>query len=248
MSEPRGAALPALGARIRSERLRRGVTVRGLAREIGVSASLVSQIETDKSQPSVSTLYAITSALGIPVEDLFDADSRVPDGDETTSAPPGGDSHATDHGGMGGTGGQGDAGGLDAAETAAGTAQGTPLARMARRLQRAGPVVDPAGREVLTLDSGVTWERLGQLPEAHIDFLLITYAPGGTSSSNGELMRHRGTEFGHMVSGELVLTLGGEDHRLGPGDSVCFDSSLPHRLRNDGDTPAVGVWFVLERG
>lgn len=238
MSEPRGAALPALGARIRSERLRRGVTVRGLAREIGVSASLVSQIETDKSQPSVSTLYAITSALGIPVEDLFDADSGDGVGD-TAGASGDGDSHAADHGGAGDT---------DAAHAATRAVDGAAPTVSGRRLLRAGPVVDPVAREVLTLDSGVTWERLGQLPEAHIDFLLITYAPGGTSSSNGELMRHRGTEFGHMVSGELVLTLGGEDHRLVPGDSVCFDSSLPHRLRNDGDTPAVGVWFVLERG
>ena len=50
---------------------RRGLSVRGLARDIGVSASLISQIETDKSSPSVSTLYAITTALGISIEDLF---------------------------------------------------------------------------------------------------------------------------------------------------------------------------------
>jgi transcriptional regulator with XRE-family HTH domain len=50
------------------------VTIRALARDIGVSPSLISQIETGKSQPSVSTLYAISSALDLPLEDLFDAD------------------------------------------------------------------------------------------------------------------------------------------------------------------------------
>ena len=25
----------------------------------------------------------------------------------------------------------------------------------------------------------MTWERLGQLPHTHVDFLLITYEPGG---------------------------------------------------------------------
>ena len=47
------------------------MSVRGLARDIGVSPSLISQIETDKSQPSVSTLYAITTALDITIEELF---------------------------------------------------------------------------------------------------------------------------------------------------------------------------------
>src|SRR5690606_10331650 len=60
-----------LGRRLREEREKRGVSVRGLARDVGVSASMVSQIETGKSQPSVSTLYAITTVLGVTVEELF---------------------------------------------------------------------------------------------------------------------------------------------------------------------------------
>jgi quercetin dioxygenase-like cupin family protein len=81
-----------------------------------------------------------------------------------------------------------------------------------------------------------------------VDFLLVTYAPGGASSRSGELMRHAGTEYGYLVSGELELTLGFDQHQLGPGDAVCFDSSTPHGYRNDGPEPAVGVWFVVEPG
>ena len=66
-----GSALPPIGERLREARLQRGMTVRGLAREIEVSASLISQIETGKSSPSVSTLYAITGALNISIEDVF---------------------------------------------------------------------------------------------------------------------------------------------------------------------------------
>src|SRR5690554_7162246 len=73
-----------LGRRLREEREKRGVTVRGLAREVGVSASMISQIETGKAQPSVSTLYAITSALGITIEDVF-----TPSPEIDTGAPPG---------------------------------------------------------------------------------------------------------------------------------------------------------------
>jgi transcriptional regulator with XRE-family HTH domain len=195
--------------------------VRGLARDIGVSASLISQIETDKSSPSVSTLYAITTALGISIEDLFGAPAtdRAADGDAPERA-----------------GAEG-----------SGPAAGAHRAVEPDRQRRVGPVVEPNLREILTLDSGVTWELLGQIPNTHVDFLLITYQPGGTSSSSGLLMRHSGAEYGYVISGELTLTLGFDKHRLTAGDAVSFDSTLPHAYRNDGVEPAVGVWFVLER-
>jgi uncharacterized cupin superfamily protein len=108
-------------------------------------------------------------------------------------------------------------------------------------------LVRPAQRRVLKLDSGVTWELLGDLPQYTVDFLLVTYAPGGTSSSTGELMRHPGSEYGCLLSGELVLRLDTEEFVLRPGDAISFDSTTPHCYRNDGGQPAVGVWFVLER-
>ena len=98
----------------------------------------------------------------------------------------------------------------------------------------------------IALDSGVTWERLGTLPGRRIDFLRVTYAPGGTSSSTGDLMRHPGSEFGFLLSGDLVLTLGFEELTLHPGDAVSFDSTTPHRYRNDTTEPAVGIWYVIE--
>ena len=61
-------------------------------------------------------------------------------------------------------------------------------------------------------------------------------------------MRHAGTEYGCLTSGELVLTLGFDEFTLRPGDAVCFESATPHRYRNDGDEPAVGVWFVFGEG
>jgi transcriptional regulator with XRE-family HTH domain len=213
VSDPR---VPEIGPRIRRERTAREVTIRALAREIGVSPSLISQIETGKSQPSVSTLYAITSALGLPLEDLFEAGS-TPQTASAGSVPlPSHDGGARNYLG-------------------------------ADRDKAIGPHIGPDERELLTLDSGVTWERLGQVPNHHVDFLLITYDPGGSSSRDGELMRHAGTEYGYLISGELVLTLGFDEHRLGPGDAVCFESTTPHGYRNHGTERAVGVWFVIER-
>jgi transcriptional regulator with XRE-family HTH domain len=207
------SGVSAIGARIRAERERRGISVRGLARDVGVSASLISQIETNKSLPSVSTLYAITTALQVPVEELFDP---VTDGQTEPSSVS-----------------------RDAAHAA-----GAPPRD---RHRSAGPHLCAADREVLTLDSGVTWERLGQLPGQHVEFLKITYRPGATSSSSGELMRHQGTEYGYLISGTLVLSLGFDEHPMSAGDSTCFDSTTPHGYRNDGTEPAIGVWFVLEQ-
>ncbi|MEW2400700.1 XRE family transcriptional regulator [Streptomyces sp. NPDC046862] len=213
------AVVPPVGARIRQARVERGMSLRALAREIGVSASLVSQIETGKSQPSVSTLYAITTALSISVEALFDAreDAReaVPEAPvvPASAAPP-----AVLH------------------------ALAAFAADPGRRI---GPLVGAGERETLELDSGVVWERLGHVPGADVDFLLVTYRPGGSSSGSGGLMRHAGTEYGYLTSGELVLTLGFEEYTVRPGDAVCFESTTPHRYRNDGEVPAVGVWFVF---
>jgi quercetin dioxygenase-like cupin family protein len=61
-------------------------------------------------------------------------------------------------------------------------------------------------------------------------------------------MRHSGEEYGYLISGNLTLQLGFAEHHLVPGDSVCFSSATPHGYRNDGDTPAVGVWIVLDQG
>jgi transcriptional regulator with XRE-family HTH domain len=60
-----------VGGRLRRERERRGISLRELARRVGVSPSLVSQIELDRVNPSVSTLYALVTELGMTMSDVF---------------------------------------------------------------------------------------------------------------------------------------------------------------------------------
>jgi transcriptional regulator with XRE-family HTH domain/quercetin dioxygenase-like cupin family protein len=204
------AAMLQIGERIRAERARKGISLRSLARSVGLSPSLISQIETGKCQPSVSTLYAITTALGVSVQDVF--------GEASEAAAP-------------------------AARVAAGQVR-VPVSPYEGAPEAGGPVVCPAQREVLELDSGVIWQRLGRVPGSHVDFLLVSYAPGGCSSPAGRLMRHAGTEYGYLIQGELTVTLGPRSHRLTSGDAVSFASMTPHSYRNEGTIPAVGVWFV----
>lgn len=61
-----------LGSKIRAARLACGLSLRATATRAGISASLLSQVETGKVQPSVGTLYAVVTCLGISVDDLLD--------------------------------------------------------------------------------------------------------------------------------------------------------------------------------
>jgi transcriptional regulator with XRE-family HTH domain len=60
-----------LGARIREARLAKGLSLRGMAAEADISPSLLSQVETGKVQPSVSTLWAVVTCLGLSVDQLL---------------------------------------------------------------------------------------------------------------------------------------------------------------------------------
>lgn len=62
-----------LGQRLRRARQTKHIGLRELARRIGVSASLISQIETGKTAPSISTLTAIVSALDIPASEVYNS-------------------------------------------------------------------------------------------------------------------------------------------------------------------------------
>ena len=60
-----------IGPRLRQAREHKNMSVRGLARYVGVSPRLVSQIERGRVMPSVGTLYSIANELGLVVDDLF---------------------------------------------------------------------------------------------------------------------------------------------------------------------------------
>lgn len=62
-----------LGRRLRELRTQSGLSLRALARELDISPSAVSQIETGVMVPSVNRLIAIVTALGVPLSAAFEA-------------------------------------------------------------------------------------------------------------------------------------------------------------------------------
>lgn len=60
------------GEKMRAIREGKGIGLRKLAKELGVSPSFVSQIEKNKAKPSIDTLQRITETLDISITDLID--------------------------------------------------------------------------------------------------------------------------------------------------------------------------------
>jgi transcriptional regulator with XRE-family HTH domain len=175
-----------IGERLRAERQRKGLTVREVARRVGVSPSLISQIERDKVNPSVSTLWALVTVLGLHMGDLF-----------STAEP--------------------------------------------------GPKTEPGSRVAINLETGVRWERLTAASDPLVEFLSVVYPVGAASCDEDSLMRHGGKEYGYVVAGRLGVRVGFDQHELGPGMAISFDSSAPHRLWAIGDQPAEAIWVVVGR-
>ena len=70
-----------LGATIREARRRHGLSLRSLATELGVSASLLSQIETGKTQASVRTLFALSHRLNFSIDEIVHQHMTSPAGE-----------------------------------------------------------------------------------------------------------------------------------------------------------------------
>ena len=194
------------------------MSLRELARKVSVSPSLISQIEHGKATPSVATLYAIVSELGISLDELF---FDAPRGAAATPepAPP---RHA-------------DTGNERA-----------PSSHW--RAPSEGPVLRAANRLSLTMATGVRWERLTASHDPGVEFLYCTYPVGGESAAADDLMTHKGSEYGLILEGRCGATVGEDHYELEAGDSIAFDSSTPHRIWNlSDDRPMKAIWTVVGR-
>ena len=223
----RSAPSDGLGWRLRRARESRAIGLRELARRIGVSPSLISQIETGKSEPSVSTLMAIVTELELPLNEI------VFDSKEAARAVGGGPARR-ERGAPAHSSVADSLASLNAAQTD----EDTPVT----------PVQRAHNRRSIHLETGVVWQRLTSAPDHDVDFLYVHYEPGGASTpSSDSRMRHNGREYGYVISGRLLVSIGFDDYELRRGDAIAFDSTQPHRLATIGDEPVEAIWFVVGR-
>jgi transcriptional regulator with XRE-family HTH domain len=141
-----------IGRRLAAYRAERGLRVAELAREIGVTPSLISQIERGQSRPSVSTLFALAQALDVPVDAFFREPAPVSPPNVVSPAVP------------------------------AAAAQVEPPAGVGRHLAEARYVVRQGNRATIDIEGGVRWERLTPETMPHLDFFELVYGPGAESN------------------------------------------------------------------
>lgn len=187
-----------------------------LARMIGVSPSMVSQIERGQSLPSVETLFALAGALGATVDTFFEAEGQSSAASRTVEARGSGEP-------------------LPAVR---------PL--RASRDGSAGEhpyVVRKSERLAINIQGGVRWERLTPQALDGMEFLELIYEPGAQSSEH--LYPHPGFELVMVIEGRFEIHVGFERYVLDPGDSIAFASSLPHRYVNPLQTQSRAVTTIL---
>jgi mannose-6-phosphate isomerase-like protein (cupin superfamily) len=210
-----------IGPAVRAAREARGVSLRALARQIGVSPSFVSQLERNKANASVGTLYALVDALGLSLDQLMATEAAAHP--QLVGPAAAGPTTLTDH---------------------------FPEPGPGVHVSRLAPVGNPVQRSDSRARigfPGVIWERLTQAPDALVDFLHVRYEPGSSSCAPDDMMRHGGREYGYVLSGRIAVQIGFESYELSVGDAVTFDSMSPHRLSNPYDEACEGLWLVLGR-
>lgn len=203
----------AIGERLMELRKKRKLSMRELAERSGASTSLISQVETGKTNPTVAKLQNLATALGVPVNYFFDTHDEPP-----PDPPPLGAREEDVNGAF--------ANGVP-------VHSGVPL-----------DVVRGYDRETIELSDGVTWERLTPHGRAGIEFLEVTYE---VNANSGPLASHYGEEFIHVRQGALEVEFAFNRVVLAAGDSLVFDSTVPHRVTSVGDVPMKAIWVNWTR-
>jgi transcriptional regulator with XRE-family HTH domain len=216
-----------IGERLAYLRSQRSLKISDLARRIGVSPSLISQIERGQSRPSVTTLFALAQALAVPVDAFFESGPLS----ELEPAPAG----AT----------------ADTRGRAMDEAIGTLARVRAESVRREGDGVREGERYLLKHDErptveirgGVRWERLTRTALNDLEFMELVYEPG--AESDPQLYRHPGLECVVVIENRLDITIGFEVNQVMAGDSIAFPSSLPHRYVNPTSEVSRAITVIL---
>lgn len=62
---------------------------------------------------------------------------------------------------------------------------------------------------------------------------------------NPELVSHKGQEFNYCIEGKMKVIIGSEEYILEPGDTLYFNSMIPHRMLAMDKKPAKFLTVIL---
>lgn len=112
------------------------------------------------------------------------------------------------------------------------------------RKSRSVSVVKKSGRNLHTIN-GIAYEQLARMPGDQTTGIEAYYmtVPAGCASGSDEY-GHPGKELGVIVEGSAEFAIANETYELESGDTIAFDSDVPHRLTNKGETPLRTLWVI----
>ena len=169
----------AIGAKIRSLRLKKKMGLVELGKHTGLSPALLSKIERDRLFPTLPTLLRIALVFSVDLAFFFAG------------------------------------------------AREKPVAAVVRKGDRVRlPERDGS-------DSAFRFESLDYpVSERKFNSYYADFLP--VSRAALRLHTHPGVELIYILQGTLSVHIGADEHTLEPGDSMYFDSSVPHGYRRSG--------------
>ena len=175
------------GDKLRTIREKKKLTLKEIANKIGVSESLISQIETNKVSPAIDTLLRIVDVLELDLEYLFSDFKR------------------------------------------------SKKVNLVKYNDRNKIVLHDVVYEQLS-------KTLGNDKEHQMEAYYLEIKESGEKGSKE--YGHKGRELGIIIEGEGEFTIGNKSFKLSKGDSISFDSDVPHVLKNTSNTKLKAYWII----
>ncbi|MBN1469697.1 MAG: helix-turn-helix domain-containing protein [Fusobacteriaceae bacterium] len=175
------------GDKLRKVREKKKITLKEVAKRIGTSESLVSQIETNKVSPAIDTLLKIADALELDLEYLFSDFKKG------------------------------------------------KIVNLVRFKDRNKMLMHEVVYEQLS-------KTIGGDEEHGIEAYYLEIKIGGEKGSKE--YGHKGRELGIIIEGQGEFLIGNKSYELYKGDSISFDSDVPHVLKNTGNIALKAYWII----
>ena len=75
---------------------------------------------------------------------------------------------------------------------------------------------------------------------SNLEFMYDEYEVN--SSTGDKLYQHDGEECGFVLEGKLEVNLNGKKFILNEGDSIWFQSTIPHKMKNLSNKKTITIW------
>lgn len=96
-------------------------------------------------------------------------------------------------------------------------------------------------KTIILPNSKVKYQLLSSSLKGNIEVLLVELEP---NQQDRKPITHQGEECGFIIKGKLIVVLGDKEYELSEGDSISFESTIPHRFVNPSDETSISIWAM----